>query len=123
MKRSPLRRKTPLEPGGPIARSSPINQVSKKRRKVLAERRQFVIDTLARHPRCEAGPRVQDRAHRCQGTPSDVHEIQTRARGGSIVDPDNVVAVCRACHDWIHSHPAQATTLGLLASQYTPRED
>ena len=33
----------------------------------------------------------------------DVHEKLTRARGGSIVDEANVVALCRQCHDDIHN--------------------
>jgi hypothetical protein len=39
----------------------------------------------------------------------------TRARGGDILDPDNVKAICRPCHDWIHRHSAYALELGLLA--------
>jgi len=40
----------------------------------------------------------------------------TRARGGSILDPANTVAVCRSCHDWIHDNPTAAADLGLLRS-------
>jgi len=46
----------------------------------------------------------------------DLHEPLTRARGGSILDPANTVAVCRSCHDWIHDNPTAATDLGLLRS-------
>jgi len=44
----------------------------------------------------------------------DVHELLTRARGGSITDPDNCVALCRGHHNWVHDHPADATAVGLL---------
>lgn len=50
----------------------------------------------------------------CRGVADDVHEPLTRARGGSILDPANALAVCRPCHDWIHANPAEATALGLL---------
>ena len=40
---------------------------------------------------------------RCQAcalrTPLDVHHVVKRAQGGSDLDPDNLVALCRACHD------------------------
>lgn len=79
---------------------------------------------MATRTRCEAGvliPRVDQttgRRHVCQGVAVDVHEPLTRARGGSIVDPANMVPVCRVCHDWIHAHPTLATEVGLLVSSY-----
>ena len=40
---------------------------------------------------------------RCQAcglrTRLDVHHVVKRAQGGSDFDPDNLVALCRACHD------------------------
>ena len=40
---------------------------------------------------------------RCQAcalrTRLDVHHVVKRAQGGSDLDPDNLVALCRACHD------------------------
>lgn len=44
----------------------------------------------------------------------DPHERLMRSQGGSIVDPANIVALCRACHDWVHLHPAAAYQLGWL---------
>ena len=52
---------------------------------------------------------------RCEGKAVDVHEPHTRARGGSITDPDNMLAICRSCHNWIHSNPVLASSLGLLS--------
>lgn len=43
----------------------------------------------------------------------DIHEVVSRARGGSITDVSNLMAVCRPCHDWITRNPAAAETLGL----------
>jgi hypothetical protein len=94
--------------------------MSDKRRKESAARRAFVRKFLSEHPRCEVGHVfVADRstwpaARECRKWSVDVHEPLTRARGGSILDPDNVLATCRPCHDWIHANPTAATTLGLL---------
>jgi 5-methylcytosine-specific restriction endonuclease McrA len=47
----------------------------------------------------------------------DVHEIVKRGRGGSTAQDENVLAVCRNCHDFTEAHPRLATKLGLLASK------
>ncbi len=54
----------------------------------------------------------------CQRRSRDVHEILSRSAGGSILDPANVVATCRKCHDFVHQHPALAESLGLRRSRY-----
>jgi hypothetical protein len=125
MKRTPLQRKTPLkrsslDSSSEVKRKTPLRQMSKKRQKEQRERRKFVADVLESRPRCQAGALIRGvmRAHPCHVWSVDVHEPLTRARGGSILDPDNAVALCRSCHDWIHTHPAEATYLGLLRSQY-----
>ena len=113
MKRTPLHRRTPLR------------RVSLKRQRLMQQRRVFVADQLALRPDCEAGPLIRTGNEAVAGygttTPCrrravDIHEPLTRARGGSILDPANTVAVCRGCHDWIHTHPESATRLGLLVS-------
>lgn len=116
MKRSPLRRKTPLTSNSQLERRTPIRRVSQKRARLNRERAKFVADYLSEHPRCEARERIArvDARHRCDVQAVDVHEMLTRARGGSIVDESNVLALCRACHDWIHRNPASATALKLL---------
>ena len=121
MKRTPLQRKTPLR------------RVSKRRQRIMRERRQFVAEQLALRPDCEAGrligayridrygvqrgQRLIRHAYPCSGRSVDIHEPLTRARGGSILDPANTVAVCRNCHDWIPDHGDGATEMGLLRSQ------
>jgi hypothetical protein len=47
-------------------------------------------------------------------TTVDVHEVKTRARGGSIYDLDNCVALCRPAHDWVTDHDVAAEALGLV---------
>ncbi len=112
MKRSPLRR------GKPPARRTPLRQVSPKRAKQQRLRREIVRSELARRELCEAGAVITHAGHnaRCNGLAVELHEPLTRARGGSILDPANTVAICRSCHDWIHVNPAAATNLGLLRS-------
>ena len=41
----------------------------------------------------------------CNRPADDLNEILSRARGGSIVDPDNCVPLARACHDEITFRP------------------
>lgn len=56
---------------------------------------------------------------RCWSAPAvDVHELLSRGRGGSITERENVVPLCRPCHDWITTHPAAAQHDGWLLSQY-----
>lgn len=51
---------------------------------------------------------------RCGRLADDLHEIKTRARGGSISDPANTVPICRPCHRFITDNPAQGHAEGLL---------
>lgn len=51
-----------------------------------------------------------------------MHEKLTRGRGGSILDPDNVLALGRRCHNRVHDNPKWATERGLLVTQYVPRD-
>jgi 5-methylcytosine-specific restriction endonuclease McrA len=69
----------------------------------------LVADILASNPICQ----------RCGTKPStEVHEIKSRARGGSITDPANCVALCGGCHQWITTHPAEATADGWLKNSW-----
>ena len=104
MKRTPLKRKTPLR------------RVSPKRAPINRARATFVKEQLTARELCEAGAKIHfaGHGHRCSGLAVDLHEPLTRARGGDVLDPANTIAVCRGCHDWIHANPAAATPLGLL---------
>ena len=133
MKRTPLSRLTPLKRGGRLLRRTPLRARSRKRQQDQRTRNEMVRDELARRELCEAGARIRvyrsselgkawtpDPDHpkgggyRCGGLAGDLHDPLTRARGGAFLDPENTVAVCRTCHDWIHAHPKAATYLGLL---------
>lgn len=105
MRRTPLVRKTPLARGAVRLARRAIKPRSSKRDAEMVERRALVVDVLTARPVCE----------RCKAARStDVHEVVTRGRGGSILDRENVRAICRACHDWTHSHPTEASQEGWL---------
>ena len=85
---------------------------SAKREAELPDRRQLVADVLHRRPYCEM--RVV-----CDGAYSqDVHEVLTRGRGGDYLDAANVLAVCRACHDWQEAHPAESLCRGFVVPSW-----
>ncbi|WP_368861199.1 HNH endonuclease [Frankia sp. AgB32] len=50
----------------------------------------------------------------CTGLGEDGHEPLLRSRGGDPADPNNIVLLCRACHDHAHANPLVAETLGLM---------
>ena len=89
---------------------SRINPVSKKRQSLNVLRRSFVKKILSERMMCEA--RIQG----CSYMPTDVHEILTRGRGGSIVSEKNVLALCRNCHHFITVEPAWAKENGFVVS-------
>lgn len=87
-----------------------IRPRSKKTEKLYAtQRRALVAKLLADRPICQ-------RCHRASS--QDIHELKSRARGGSIVDIENLVAICRECHTWITSHPKEAKESGWLKSSW-----
>lgn len=108
-RRKPLKR-TPLK------RGAPPKKRSKKREKLYEERRPFVARILKERPLCEACKIFaahDNKTTYLQHLSKDVHEIVRRSQGGSILDPDNVLAVCRPCHVRIGNYPELAFELGL----------
>jgi 5-methylcytosine-specific restriction endonuclease McrA len=85
---------------------TPIRKRSAKMERIYAsERRPLVEKLLTENPICK----------KCKSNKSqDIHELKSRARGGSITDPDNCVALCRSCHIWITTHPKEAAQQGWL---------
>jgi len=69
------------------------------------ERVPIVKRLLSERPTCQKC--MSARSH-------DVHEIKSRARGGSITDLKNLVCLCRSCHNWVTSHPEEAHAQGWL---------
>ncbi|MER6942541.1 HNH endonuclease signature motif containing protein [Nonomuraea sp. NPDC000554] len=103
----PLERKTPLRSAGNLERATPLRKQSKKRQQENRERRRVVDAKYGTGlVRCEVPG--------CTSLADDAHEVLTRARGGSITDPDNIRAVCRPHHDEIGTEPVWAYELGFL---------
>jgi hypothetical protein len=100
-----------------MLRRSKINSVSKKRMILNKERRQFTSDILRIRLMCEA------RIRGCTMTPSDCHEIMPRSAGGSILDPENVLALCRSCHHFITVNPAWSYEMGFLVHSWSGPAD
>ena len=117
-----IRRNKPLK-RTPLKRSAPkqkprkaIRKRSKKMSDIYVERRKLVEKVLKERPLCEAcrvfaahDEKVSFNHHLSR----DLHEIVRRSQGGSILDEDNVLAVCRPCHTRIGNYPQLAFDLGL----------
>jgi hypothetical protein len=87
VKRSPIRRRTPLTGGGNLARRTPLKPRSAKTAALYrTERVPLVAALFAESSICEVPW--------CPELATDPHEPLTRARGGSITDPANVRKVC-----------------------------
>ena len=95
-------------------RRTRIRSQSAKRRAEQTTRRQ-VLGTLVdeRGPDCEASL-----YNVCTGLAQDGHEILPRSAGGSIVDPDNILLLCRRCHEVITVNPGWAREAGWVRSRY-----
>jgi hypothetical protein len=117
MKRTPLKRKTPLR------------RVSNKREAIIRSRRKFVREQLIKRPWCEAGQIIGSATGQwamiggiriwsyCKRVSTELHEPLTRARmpgPDTILDETNSVSLCRRCHFWIHENPKCAESIGLL---------
>jgi hypothetical protein len=76
---------------------------------LYVDRRRLVARMLGETPICE----------RCSAErATEIHEVLTRARGGSIVDEKNCRAVCHGCHMHITQHPAESLAEGWIRSSW-----
>ncbi len=123
MKRSPMKRSR-----------KPLPFRSAKRAAIADERRAFVARILSERPQCEARNylrpivagledrdqlRVVGVLRRCTWKATEVHELLSRARGGSIVEDANVASLCHWCHGWVTENPRLATMAGLQRSRWS----
>lgn len=89
---------------------------SRKQAALYVARRRLVASLLAEFPWCQVPG--------CPTRSEVVHEPLTRARGGSVTDPDNCRAICHAHHAEIHdTEPAWAYELGFLRHSWDGREE
>ena len=89
---------------------------SKKKEAEYRLRRPLVAKLLEERPWCEACPVYAERDNRVtyvRQRSVDIHEIIRRSQGGSILDEENLLAVCRPCHRRIGNYPQEAFDLGL----------
>jgi hypothetical protein len=110
MQRSkPLRRKTPL-------RRTPFHPHRKRKHAASGAR---VIRDIPATVRVAVGDRAGGYCDWC-GLPMgtfDAHHRQLRSRGGKHT-LQNLVAPHRACHEYIHGHPSEATARGFMVSSW-----
>lgn len=69
-----------------------MRTVSLARQRLNRIRRQLLDPLIAEGAPCEVN------LEGCGRRATDGHEVKTRARGGSIVDPRGITLVCRPCH-------------------------
>lgn len=125
MKRTALRRKTPIKRS--TKRIAPRSAKMRDLYEREGGRRDVVERILRERQWCqwwEPGE-VSDvaiRVRQCAERSTTVHEILRRSAGGSIIDETNLMAVCEKHHDWIHFvDPAEARRRGFLKSRYAGR--
>ena len=88
-----------------------MRRVSRKRQAQLEAYREARTEAyLAADGRC-----VVERQG-CQGGARDAHHVRCGMGRPLLPGPgQRLISVCRACHGWIHAHPAEARRRGLLA--------
>ena len=104
-----VKRNKPLK-RTPLKRSQkPIKRTAIKKRfkvdKALSEARLVVAD------RCQG--RCEGRTVVCTGNAEAVHHLLRRSQGGKH-NAENLMALCTACHNWVHANPLAAVEKGLL---------
>src|SRR4051812_49196612 len=100
MKRTELRRSTPLRSSPSLLRGSGLNRVSAKRAKQNATYSKLRAAFLLERPRCEYPTG-------CQNAATDVHHRKGRV-GALLLDTAHWSALCRPCHQFVTGEPALA---------------
>jgi len=107
MKRTPLKRYTPLKSGGRL------RNASSKRQREYKEYGKAKKAYLALHPKCE----------RCKNKKSDdIHHKAGRV-GQWLCRYDHFAALCRECHDWVHANGKEARRLGWIIDTFRIPQD
>jgi 5-methylcytosine-specific restriction endonuclease McrA len=93
-----------------------VRRRSKKKEAEYVIRRQVVSRLLSERPFCQACPvfaRHDGKVTYVRQGSVDIHELIRRSQGGSILEEENLLAVCRDCHNRIGREPQLAFDLGL----------
>jgi 5-methylcytosine-specific restriction endonuclease McrA len=99
-----------MKRSGPLERRTPLRRTTKLKAKRRGIAPGLRGEVFLRDGGCRGRPLIPDVA--CWGR-LDPHHILRRSQGGQDT-PANLVTLCRAHHDWVHAHPEQSRTLGLL---------
>ncbi len=100
-----VRGEKPKKVRKPLPRVTPKR--AKQNREYSVRRKAF----LGVNRICCAGPMLG--WNNCSMRSDDVHHRAGRL-GGNFLNESTWIAVCRSCHDYIHTHPKEARSLGLL---------
>lgn len=84
----------------------PLPFRSEKMKATYKERRPLVERLLRERPRCQF--------EECNDRSTEIHEVVTRARGGSILDESNCMALCHDHHAYITVNPKWAQENGYM---------
>lgn len=106
------------DPGKQLRRRGRIRPVSLKRARENRQRRAMVTGLYGgQRPLCAVWELMQPGW--CARWADDAHEPLSRARSGSITDPENHAPLCRPCHTLItDEEPDWAYDAGLLVHSW-----
>lgn len=106
------------DPDKPLRRKGWIRPVSRARARENRQRRAMVGQLYrGERPLCAVWELMQPEW--CGRWADDAHEPLSRARGGSITDPENHAPLCRPCHTLItDEEPDWAYEAGLLVHSW-----
>jgi len=112
MKRTPLVRKTPLKCKGNGLKRTPIKRISAKRKDELREYRRRKKEYFAMLAEKQGFDRCLCEV--CgERFAKDWHHVRPLGAGGKL-NQEEMLAVCRTCHNWIHANPGEARKRLLL---------
>ena len=119
---TPLKAKTPLRSTARLITRTPLKAASAKRQRENQTRAKVIgaiKATQIEHAGCVY-------CVRCRQTDESVihgHELRSRAQGGSITDPGNIVLLCNNCNEWCEDFPIEAAAAGWKLSRKHGRTD
>jgi hypothetical protein len=98
MKRSPIKRKTPLKRSGRKLR--PVSKKRARENRAYTRLREWYLE---QNPACEI----------CGKKATQIHHKRGRF-GARLNEKEYFMAICMACHDWIHKNPMEAYAKGYM---------
>ena len=104
-------KRTPLAPGGPLKRRTPLRPRSNKKQAKALEFQPLMVACYRRDGwECQLRHTLAE--CECWG-PLHPHHILPRGRGGRD-ELANLVTLCAAHHQWVHLNPTDARAMGFL---------